>query len=462
MTTLLLIIGVVIVAVLLSAALLGPDFTMIAIAIVGLGVIPRRLDYYIGDFQVGTYSIVAAILTVLAFLAVKRQGIPWMLIPFIVLLGLGFATEWPGTGEQLSWSAMLLLSVGTFAAGSLYGSRFSIDSLDAKRIAMLLLAVVVFELVICAMQYVGIGVFAIEGRSADLTEGRSNGTLDHPSAVGRHLLILAMMTLPLSRSSDKATARMATWATLLMVIPIGLSESRANIAAILIMIIVWALIQPRERGIAARVALPAGALVVALLFSDQIFNRFAADEEGGQRAHFLEIALKQIPLTPWFGVGPGSYITVLGRSDALTAEGWRVHNAFLLEIVELGIIGAVLFFMPLIVGSLRSMKRWRAVDSRGHSARAFIAVFIGMMPIATTGWGLMNTFSTHLWFFVLGFCLSQMKYDTSPIEIPDKIGRRTRSAPTGRTTQSTRTAPRTPVSAAPAARRTGASWQQRR
>ena len=56
---------------------------------------------------------------------------------------------------------------------------------------------------------------------------------------------------------------------------------------------------------------------------------------------------------PWAGVGPNSYVAIAGASDPLTASGVPVHNVLLLSAAELGIIGALLLWLPFAMAATR-------------------------------------------------------------------------------------------------------------
>jgi O-antigen ligase len=135
----------------------------------------------------------------------------------------------------------------------------------------------------------------------------------------------------------------------------------------------------------------------------------------------MEVALLQFADTPWFGVGPANYVRVVGMRDALTAEGWPVHNAFMLQIVELGIIGALLFFLPLLYMFVRSILAMRLVSRQGDYARAVVAYLPAFVLISWTGWGMLAPGMAALLFFCLAFSMQQVTSKAMPVVAASEV-----------------------------------------
>jgi hypothetical protein len=378
----------------------GWSWTLLTYFVVALGIFPQVSGVEIGGMELGLNALSLIALGAIAMVALNKRTFTPVFIPILVYLLLGLNTFWQGNAEQFAGAFTILLAV--CACG---GARFLSDHFDRRLLAYTLLGIVMLELVVCVLQTLGYDLFPTYG-AAELEASRANGTLGHPGGLGKVLTVLMVLALPLSRAADERTRKVALVAIVMSLIPIGLTESRANFVAVIATLIVWIVLLPREKN-SRKLGFFSVIFVVGLFFSETIISRFVADPSGGGRAHFLEVALQQIPKTPWFGVGPDSYLSVLGQTDALTAQGWRVHNIFVLEVVELGIIGGVLFFLPLLIGAVKSLKRYRAPGVEADFARAYLAVIPGFIVMGVTGWGLMNSWMLFCWMFMFAFALAQ-------------------------------------------------------
>lgn len=153
-------------------------------------------------------------------------------------------------------------------------------------------------------------------------------------------------------------------------------------------------------------------LVLALTGSlslDSIISRFQADAQGGERSHLLSVALAHIGDNLWFGVGPGNYIEYFGRYDALTSQGWPVHNVFVFVAAEFGLVGAVLMFGPMLFATVRAVRVY--VHTKGEGAPravALISLSAAIVIVGMTGWGLASGSIMYLWFFGFGYIYASL------------------------------------------------------
>ena len=173
---------------------------------------------------------------------------------------------------------------------------------------------------------------------------------------------------------------------------ITLSQSRSVLAATIAMIVIFALLEITAAGRWRRthLALLGSALAVAAISLPWLIKRFAADPGGGARSHVLRVAMDVIRDHPWVGVGPNDYVAAAGAFDRLTASGVPVHNIALLSAAELGVLGAVLLWLPFAVVAVRAgSQTWR---DRGadQASRALVSALPGIVLIAMTGWGLLQ------------------------------------------------------------------------
>lgn len=367
-----------------------------------------------GHLAVATGTVVVvALLTFVLLLSGRTRYLPWAYLPFFVWSLLLMCVYWPTDEKNLGNYANLLLAVGAYMIGKWVATQLSTMQDSTRIIAWLFLGLVVAQTLIMVLQTLGVPVFALEGRTAEFEGGRANGTLWHPAVIGKILILLMVLILPLTVAIDRRTRILANWGMFLALVPVGLSGSRSNFIAILAVIFVWILLRRRTAGTSGRFWLIVLVGSVALFFLDAIIARFQQDPLGGERGHFQEVALKLISEHFWLGVGPDAYIDRAGEFDALTAAGWPVHNVFLLWLAELGFVGAVLWLAPMVVLFVQALGRVRSSGEGGDFSRAYIAAVPGIVLMGVTGWGLAIPSTHFLWFFILGIVEVKIRIPSS-------------------------------------------------
>lgn len=370
-----------------------------------------------GHLAFATGTVVAvALLAFVLLLSGRTRYLPWAYMPFLVWSLLLMCVYWPTDEKNLGNYANLLLAVGAYMIGKWVATQLSLVQDSTRIIAWLFLGLVIAQTLVMVLQTLGVAVFALEGRTAEFEGGRANGTLWHPAVIGKILILLMILILPLTVAADRRTQVLANWGMFLALIPVGLSGSRSNFIAILAVIFVWILLRRRTAGTSGRFWLIVVVGAVALFFLDAIIARFQQDPLGGERGHFQEVALKLISEHFWLGVGPDAYIDRAGEFDALTAAGWPVHNVFLLWLAELGFVGAVLWIAPMVVLLIQALGRVRSAGEGGDFSRAYIAAAPGIILMGVTGWGLAIPSTHFLWFFILGVVAVKIRLPSSKSE----------------------------------------------
>jgi hypothetical protein len=373
---------------------------------------PRHVGIALSVPAVATYTVTVFGLGYVLLLRVlyrpRARSIPISVFVFLGFLVVGFSDIWHGTDEQFSGALQLGLGFCAWFVGGQLGPLILRQERHIRWIAGSILGIVGIEALVTALQRAGIRINPMNPALAALMGNRTNGTTNHPDNLGKVLFLLLILSLGLMATTDARARRMLWIAVVLMFIPLGLSEGRANILAALTTIIFWALLSGRRRSIGIRVGIPLVVILIFLPFAGSIAKRVEEDPQGGGRTGLAAAAYEQIHRQPW-GVGPNSYVSVVSKYDYLTNTGYSVHNTFLLTAAELGVLGAILFWLP--VAGLLVL----AVINRKHSgfAGSFAIVVIASAPglyvINATGWAMISSFLLPLWFLICGFAYSQFE-----------------------------------------------------
>ncbi|PPG33465.1 O-antigen ligase [Pseudoclavibacter sp. RFBB5] len=389
-----------------------------SVILINLTVFPASFNRNAFDLVSGTNLVI--VVAGMALLARGRFYKTLLLFaPFLIIALLLQIYEWHAlTSSLLNYAVYLLAWV--------VGMRVSQSTHDSARnmrwFAWTLLIVVVVQTGVTSLQAMGVPIFQLEGVTAELESGRANGTMDHPGTLGKVLMLIAVLALPATLSADVATRRIASVAVWLALVPIALTASRSNFIAYLAVVLVWAVIQPASRRFGGRLVLPMFVGVVALIFVDQIIQRFLADPSGGQREHFTIVTLEYLPRVLWTGVGPGKFTSYFGQFDALIAQNWPVHHVGLLLLSELGLLGVVAFLIPVIVVFVRALRGGKAAGV--GDARALLALMPSLILVSVTGWGLMYPNVFTLLMFLFGYFSFSLQSASKASQAPgEPVGR---------------------------------------
>ena len=356
--------------------------------------------------RIMTYTVGIAAIAIIGLLAGRRLGSNFMFFPLVAFLLFCYTFVWAQTGEVQAGMVHLLTAAAAWAAGAYAASCVDRDQKTGQIFVYWILATILLQLVISALQFVGIQMFPTNAVTSELVGSRVNGSFGHPTTLGKVLLLFLMACLPFTRSALRRT-RSGAWMAVVASFPMFvLSGGRANFFSAVVMILLWTLLLPRGRASASKVTIPLGMAIVGFASAGVWFARFEEDPEGSTRQHFNEVALALIPGNPFAGTGPNTYITTAGPTDMLTAQGWPVHNSVLLASVEIGVLGTLLLFMPLLIAFGVAWRRRREDSKSGDFARAYVSAFPGISLVALTGWGMMSDVLS-LWLFLAAFCYQQ-------------------------------------------------------
>ncbi|WP_144376949.1 MULTISPECIES: O-antigen ligase family protein [Rhodococcus] len=358
--------------------------------------------------SVWIYSLVLVAVALVSF-AAARKIIPAPWVPAILFVTLGAAFVWPASPAVISGSLHYLWAGLAAGMGGLFAGRLLRGYAE---LAWVIFGVAVVEAAFSVFQMFGTAtaltqLFAVNEVTSETTAGRISGTTDHPGTLGKLVFLLIMVALPLLGAERRDIRRLGAASLGLFAIPLVFSEGRANFVAALTLLLAWPIVSAVTKAKSnfgpkkAVVAFFAGLVAISSL--GIYLARFSADPMGGPREHLMEVALKQIELRPWIGTGPNLYIPVVGAYDPLTANGWPVHNAVILAVAELGLIGGFLVFVPFLIVTGKAFKLRAASGYSGEYARVWLSAIPGFAVIAFTGWGLLGGSTFVLFSFVTGF-----------------------------------------------------------
>lgn len=368
-----------------------------------LGDVYKHVD--IAPSSVGVTSVMVAVVTALLINFAGRMRCPgaWLLAPAAVWLAIGTWLWWGRSEEHDAGLAHLGVGFGAWLVGASCAYAIRADPRVRERAAMYLTALLAIQAVVVIGQAVGFDINPMSAEELAILDGRYNGLLNHPGQLANATLMIFVLILALRGAGDSwRSGRTALIFALVMGICIA-AGSRAQILGALVLLMGWSLF---AYGQAAPRGKRFGALgigIVGLLASYPVLQRrFEEDPTGGGRGVLQEIGLQAVTDHPVDGVGPNSYVSVVGLSDALTASGVPVHNAFLLSAVEIGIIGAIALWLPVLWTFVRGFRLRKEVDIVQAPAAATAAFFVPFVISTFTGWGLLSDPLYGLLMLVMG------------------------------------------------------------
>ncbi|GAA3698145.1 hypothetical protein GCM10022377_08850 [Zhihengliuella alba] len=315
---------------------------------------------------------------------------------FIACVAVGLWTVWEGSALQ--WSGLIALALGVlaWAFGRVVGREIFANNASARYLMIAMAGILTLQLGVSAAQLLGLEVpswLTGTDRTLEGLIGRASGTVGHPANLAKIAFITCLIALPFTLSKGRKVRFWAWTVVGLGLVTSGLTISRANLAAHFLLIGLWIVTLPGKARFMVRLASGVALAVLALIFLPPLLERFEMDETGGQRPVLLDAAWMQLSQNLWTGTGPNSYISVVGGFDAATASGLPVHNAFLLYTAELGLTLAVVFYAPILLLLLRSLRRAGRRGSQLSAAKVLVFALPGYLMITLTGWSLMANFS---------------------------------------------------------------------
>ncbi|MGW5560293.1 O-antigen ligase family protein [Micromonospora sp. NPDC003944] len=335
-----------------------------------------------------TYTIAIAVAVVVIGIQTRRQlaraFFPW--VPFLGWMLLFAVLAWDSSLRTVSGLVHFSLVAIVFAIG-VGGERAD------RRNSVLLwafAAVAWLQLFAITMAVIGLPLRRIAGQQALDVLGRATGLTSHPGELAKLLFFCGMCALTLPQKTVRQ--RWVAWSTLGAVfLGVSLTQSRSVLAAVVSMVLLLVVLEFVTGRWQKKYFVVLGITgLLGLLSVPWLIKRFTADPEGGDRQHLLQVAFDVIRDNPWAGVGPNSYVAIAGATDKLTASGVPVHNVLLLSAAELGIIGALLLWLPFAMTATSAMHAVFRVRTSELAPRVLVSALPGLVLIGMTGWGLMQ------------------------------------------------------------------------
>ncbi len=393
-----------------SATSLGVQKTLIGATVAALVVVPINL-FGVGvgssmshtTIAAGRLSVSSHDVAIIAAVLLGGLGvIRWVRPEFgIVVIG-SFVVAVLSSGlhswvaEGIAQWAFLGLA---WAFGAAVSSAVRRGQLSERFLAGTLALCVGLHTVASLAQLAGVGR-VYQSQIAGGALARMTGLAGHPGNLGKIVFLLMLIALPLTNSSDARTRRFA-WLTVTMsMVTIGLTFSRANVAAAVVVFGGWLLLQRGVSTVKRFGILLAGAVgvvpVVNILLERQQF-----DPDGGLRPELMRSAVAQLHRTFWWGVGPNDYIETVGQFDPYARGGLPVHSTFMLVLVELGAVLAVIAAIPLVLLVIKAVRTLLGSGLEPHAV-VFLLALPGLFVILQTGHGMTSRVVAPTFFLTLG------------------------------------------------------------
>jgi len=379
--------------------------------------------------QIATYTVAVVLVLAMAYLLRGPRPNMGQVAPFLVFVVVWATLVWPHTSEVRAGVVHLGMACLAWGVGTYVAKLMLVEPRGPEILLGWLLVIMLLQAAVCFAQFQGIAIFSADGaviiEDASL-EGREGGTLGHPGTVGKAVFLMLVLALPWIGSERGKVRSRALGIVLVSLVPLGLSGGRANAIACMAAVVLVVLLDPGTRRwgnrVKASIAIAGGVSATWGLWVD----RFATGEKGQFRARFFDTAvdfLRDAP--PLAGTGANTYVTAVGPTDPMAAIGWLVHNVYLLAAVELGILGAALFFLPVVSSLVRGWRARKRLGPEGGYGRGLLAAAPGMLLITWTGWGMMAAMVVP-WMLVTGFATAVASRRDAPSDSPgqtEQVGR---------------------------------------
>lgn len=372
--------------------------------------------------QISTYLVV--ILATMTWVVIQVvAGVHERVLPGIVIFGffpglvVWTLAAWGTSSVVLSGVLQYATGITAWIVGAHLARRAWRTRPGPEWFALAIAAVVGVEAAVSILQSLGSGIFPMPPELAVNMGTRVNGTTAHPNNLGKLMLLVTFAALCVASQCRPPVRRVLWLSVALTFVPLALSQGRANMAAQIVMLVLWALISGRKQKALVRFGIPFAVVALVIPFVGLFQARMQADPEGGDRPQLLATGLHQISSSPILGTGPNNYVEVVSQYDQLVATTkFPVHNAFLLSAAEIGVPLAVLFWSPLALLLWRAVRCRKSPALEGHVATAVLASAPGMLVVTATGWAMLFGSLLPLWFALYGMAWGVLRRPSPRLE----------------------------------------------
>jgi O-antigen ligase len=305
-------------------------------------------------------------------------------------------------GMSATWSVWPKFSFDTFVDGLKYLAIFFlvVNTVDSE--ARLTTLVRVIALASCIP---AVGAIWSHAHGEHLVEGDRAGWIGifgNPNDLAYHLVIGVAMLLAASAEA-KTPARRWAWRVLLL--PVGyailLTQSRAGMAAALVVTLFWVLRSVRHAPIVLGIAVMLGSLLFVSPSNPwrartQAATAYGEDQSARGRFDAWRTGINIVKDRPFSGVGAGAFMVAwpeYAPGDA--GEVRSQHNTFVQLVSELGIPALLLFLSAIAAAAVGAMRAARAGGSIAPLARGAQCALAGFALCSVFG-GIAWTWPVYL------------------------------------------------------------------
>ncbi|UJP41009.1 O-antigen ligase family protein [Cellulomonas palmilytica] len=325
---------------------------------------------------VATFTILLPLATIVALARPEARRQAALVVPFLLYVAAGTAGFWQGSGPLVSGAAQVGLIALAWIAGT--GLAPVMRSEFGVKLILVLVTILAGSVLLQVVQGVG----------AEDYGSRASGLFGHPATVGKLALPLTAMLLPQTEASSGRARRLA-YAGIVMCVAMTMpTQSRANISGILLLVLGWVVINRTKDGRGRRYGIALVAAIAAAPYIPVVITRFVRDPEGGERPELLAAGLREFAAARWTGLGPNNFVpTAQAREIIVAVTGYPVHNAFVLALAELGLIGCFLALVPLGYALIKAIGGMRLRAGHVAEARALVLLVAAVALVSWSGWG---------------------------------------------------------------------------
>jgi len=263
---------------------------------------------------------------------------------------------------------------------------------------------------------------------------RPFGTITHPTFMGTFMSMLALMAL--SVGIGLRSSRLGKLALVLAVVcaaPVALAQARAaliGLAVAGVLLVGACLVTGRLRARPVVGLALAGGIVLAAawpIVQERVLDNFATDHfdlEVQSRVELNDLALEMIRSSPVLGVGLNNFLVVDHRFDErglIFAEN-PVHNVFLLNLAETGVVGFSGFVMVGIGLLVVALRLARTTDPLYAAIGAGVAAcYVFLIVEEQLGFSLRQDQPLALTWLLAGLSIACLRLPAAPPAVPAPV-----------------------------------------